>query len=90
MKKIIYIERKIKSYYRVKNIVDKYPNSDIIYIDKYTEVFNKKNQNFNLQKKNPSLLIAKKYDNFLNKIPKKYGIGNKLNYYFFLYVQLLI
>ncbi len=82
MKKIIYIEKKIKSYDRVKNIVNRHPNSDVIYIDKYTEVFNKKNQNFRLQKKNPSLLIAKKHDNFLNKIPEKYGIGNKLNYYF--------
>ena len=82
MKKIIYIENEIKKNQRVDKILSKYSNYEVVYIEKYTEVFNKKNQNFNLQKTNPSILIAKKNKNFLNKIPAKYSIGNKKNFYF--------
>ena len=82
MKKIIYIENEIKKNERVNNILSKYSDYEAVYIEKYTEVFNKKNQSFNLQKTNPSIIIAKKNKNFLNKIPTKYSIGNSRNFYF--------
>ncbi len=82
MQKIIYIEKEIKDHKRVKKIVNKFNKPTIIYIDRYTEVFNKKNQNFRLQKINPSIILAKKYDNFLLKTPSKYTIGKKNNFYF--------
>ena len=77
MQKIIYIEKEIKDHKRVKKIVNKFNKPTIIYIDRYTEVFNKKNQNFRLQKINPSIILAKKYENFLLKTPSKYTIGKK-------------
>ena len=82
MNKIIYIEKSIKDSIRVKNLISKYKDSKIILIEKYTEVFNKNNQNFKMQKKNPSLIIAKKYKNFISPTPSKYTIGNHKNYYF--------
>ena len=82
MKKIIYIENEIKKNERVNNILSKYSDYEVVYIEKYTEVFNKRNQNFNLQKTNPSIILANKNKNFLNKIPAKYSIGNKKNFYF--------
>ena len=82
MKKIIYIEKNIENSKRVNSIISKYKNSQIILVDKYTEIFNKKNQHFKLQKINPAIILAKKHKNFLSPTPSKYTIGNKTNYYF--------
>ena len=82
MNKIIYIENAVKNLARVKKIVKRFKNPSIIYIDKYTEVFNRKNQNFTMQKTNPAIILAKKYGNFLLETPKNYSIGRKNNYYF--------
>ena len=82
MKKVIYIEKGIKDAPRTKSILKKFKNPIIIIIDRYSEVFNKKNQNFRLQKKNPAIIIAKKYKNFLLETPSTYSIGRRNNYYF--------
>ena len=82
MTKIIYIEREIKDHFRTKLICSKVSNPEIIVIDRFSEIFNKKNQSFKLQKNNPALIIAKKYKNLIHKTPENYGIGNKYNYYF--------
>ena len=77
MKKVIYIEKSIKNLARVKAIIRRFRDPSIIYINRYTEVFNKKNQNFPLQKKNPAVILAKKQGNFLLKTPESYTIGRK-------------
>ena len=82
MKKVIYKEKSIKNLARVKAIIRRFRDPSIIYINRYTEVFNKKNQNFSLQKKNPAVILAKKQGNFLLKTPESYTIGRKNNYYF--------
>ena len=82
MKKLIYIEKEIKEHPRTIAIAKKFKDSKVIYINNYSEVFNKKNQSFDLQKKKPAIILAKKHKNYLNKIPKNYGIGNHYNYYF--------
>ena len=82
MKKLIYIENEIKEHSRTIAITKKFKDSKVIYINNYSEVFNKKNQSFDLQKKKPAIILAKKHKNYLNKIPKNYGIGNHYNYYF--------
>ena len=51
MKKLIYIENEIKEHPRTIAITKKFKDSKVIYINNYSEVFNKKNQSFNLQKK---------------------------------------
>ena len=82
MKKIIYIEKEVKNSQRTKQILKKFKDPVIVIIDRYTEVFNKKNQDFGLQKINPAIILAKKHNNFLLKTPKNYSIGKKNNYYF--------
>ena len=82
MKKVIYIEKEIKNHIRTKLICNRFKNSEVILIDKYSEIFNKKNQSFRRQKLNPSIIIAKKKNNFLYETPANYGIGNNYNYYF--------
>ncbi len=78
----VYIEEDIIDHPRTKQILSCMPNAARIFIKRYTEVFNKKSQNFRLQKMKPSLILAKKYNNFLHETPISYGIGNKENYYF--------
>ncbi len=78
----IYIEKKIRYHDRTLSIISKFKKPRIIYIDKYTEIFNKKNQNFRLQKSDPSLILAYKHDNFVLNAPKGFGIGSTKNFYF--------
>jgi len=82
MIKTIYIEKSIKNHPRTKKILKKFPNSTQILCDQYKEIFNRKKQNFRIQKSSPSLIIAKKFNNFVLPTPKGLGIGSNKNYYF--------
>ncbi len=65
--KHVYVEKDIKN--KSIEILDKLTNSEIIYIDNYQEIFGRKKQNFLFQKKNPSLILAKKTGKFLYPNP---------------------
>ena len=60
MVKIIYIERDLLKSSITKSIINKLGKVEMIVCEKYTDVFNKKSQNFRIQKKQPSLILAKK------------------------------
>ena len=72
----IYVEEAIKNHKRTKFILKKFKKSRIILIKKYGEIFNKKNQNFRIQKANPCLILAHKKDNFVLPTPEGFGIGS--------------
>ena len=78
----IYIEKKIKDHPRTKSILSKFKKARYIEIDRYGEVFNKRNQNFRIQKSNPALILAHKNDGFVLPAPEGFGIGASKNYYF--------
>lgn len=78
----IYIEEEILDHPRVQNICDRFPKATTITCDRYTNVFNNNSQNFRLQKKNPALILAKKYNKQVLPTPAGYGIGSDRNYYF--------
>lgn len=63
----IYIEEGIKNHPRTIQILENFKNSNKISIRHYKDVFNRKNQNFALQKSKPNLILAEKKDNFLYK-----------------------
>lgn len=44
----IYIEKEAKQYEESKKIIERFPNSQIVEIDDYKEIFSKNNQNFSL------------------------------------------
>lgn len=79
---LIYIEKEIAEDLKVVEIQRRFPNRAIVWIDHYMEVFNRRAQNFRLQKRNPALILAKKHQNYLLKTPPGYGIGTVNNYYF--------
>jgi len=78
----IYIEHEVADHPRVKAICQRFKQAEIVYCDHYGELFNRKAQNFRLQKKNPSLILAYKKKQFVLPAPEAYGIGGDNNYYF--------
>lgn len=82
MFKIIYLEEEIANHPRVHNIIAQFPDASIVHCNRYSEIFNKKSQNFRLQKKQPALVLANKFKNFVLPTPENYGIGSRNNYYF--------
>jgi spore photoproduct lyase len=78
----IYIEEEIKENPKTLEILQKFKGARRISIDRYTETFNRKNQNFRLQKLKPNLILAKKHKGFVLPTPKGFGIGDQKNFYF--------
>ena len=78
----IYIEDAVSDHSRTLAITRRFPKATIIPCKKYGEIFNRKAQNFRLQKKNPSLILAEKLKNHVLPAPAGYGTGNAHNYYF--------
>jgi len=78
----IYIEDEVAAHPRTLEILKRYPEASKIPCERYGEIFNRKSQNFRLQKKQPALILAKKHKGTVLPTPKQYGIGAEHNYYF--------
>jgi len=61
----IYVEKQVANNYITKNILSKFKDSKVIYIDDYKEVFSGFDQNFSIQKQSQKIIIAEKKDNFI-------------------------
>ncbi len=75
----IYIEEDAYSYPTTTKILAKYPNSILIKIQNYKNIFNRSNQNFQEQKNSVKLILAVKKDNFYYKgseVVNSYGFTN--------------
>lgn len=78
----IYIEKEAKKYEESKKIIEKFPNSKLIEIEDYKEIFSRNNQNFSLQKKTPKLILAVKKENYIYEGAKVCeSFGNENFYY---------
>ena len=78
----LYIEEEIAEHPRVLRIASRYPEIPKISIARYGEIFNRKEQNFRLQKNKPALILAKKHQKYVLETPENYGLGGDFNYYF--------
>lgn len=63
----IYVEKEVLNHYVTLEILSKFPNSKVVEIQNYKDVFNRPRQNFIIQKKSPKLILAKKTSNYLYK-----------------------
>ena len=80
--KNLYIEEDVLKDEKAIRIQKKLRYENKIICKNYREVFNPKNQNFRIQKKEPSVILAKKKKNLILEAPKKFNIGFSENYYF--------
>ena len=78
----IYIEKAVREHPRTRDILTRFSSANHIYCQRYTEIFNRKAQNFRLQKKRPALILAEKFKNHVLPTPIEYNIGADHNYYF--------
>jgi spore photoproduct lyase len=63
---IIYIEKQAKNYKQTKIILEKFKNSQVIYMDNYKNIFDKSYKNINGEK---SLIVAKLNSNAITEAP---------------------
>ena len=82
----IYIEEKIRNHPRTHFILSKFKKARCIAIEKYGEIFNKRNQNFRIQKSSPKLILAHKSSGLVLPAPEGFGIGNSKKFLFLSYV----
>ena len=78
----IYVEKAVCDHPRTQRILSRFSKAAVVFIERYGEVFNRRAQNFRLQKKKPALIIAEKHDGHVLPTPPGYGIGGTHNYYF--------
>jgi spore photoproduct lyase len=78
---VIYIEQAVSAHPTTQAIRRRFPDAQIIPIERYSEVFNRKAQNFRLQKNRPALILAAKHEGFVLPAPPGYGIGMPCNFY---------
>lgn len=78
----LYIEEELRAHPRVLQIRQRFPRAVAIHCNHYGEVFNRKAQNFRLQKRNPALILTSKRQHYVLPAPPGYGIGGRHNYYF--------
>lgn len=78
----IYIESAVRRHPRAQAILKRYPNARLVECDRYQSVFNRRAQNFRVQKARPSLILAEKAKPMLYTVPGDQHLGAAHNYYF--------
>ena len=78
----IFIEQDVLDHPVSQKVINRLKNADVFEIERYQEMFNRRHQNFRIQKQKPALILAKKYDNFVLPAPSGFGIDAQKNYYF--------
>ena len=78
----IYVEEEVLDHPTSQHVRQTLPQADWVIIRHYQELFNKRHQNFRLQKHQPKLILAKKHSNFVLPVPSGFGMNAKKNFYF--------
>ena len=78
----LYIELAVASHPKTAEICARYPKARQVPIERYSDVFNNRAQNFRQQKQNPALILANKPGKRVHETPPGYHIGGAHNYYF--------
>ena len=82
MFKTIYVEEAVAHHPRTQATLARFSEAQRIPCKHYGEVFNRAAQNFRLQKRQPSLILAEKRGQRVLPTPAGYGIGSQTNFYF--------
>jgi spore photoproduct lyase len=79
---MIYVEEDIQDHPRTLQIQARFPDAEIVPCSRYGEVFNRRAQHFRLQKRRPSLILAKKHRGFVHEAPAGFGIEGARSFTF--------
>ena len=78
----IYCEESVTDHPRTREIFSRFKSARKISVPRYGAIFNKRDQNFKLQKRNPALILARKYNGFVLPVPDGFGLSDHNNFYF--------
>ncbi|HBL27051.1 MAG TPA: DNA photolyase, partial [Acidobacteria bacterium] len=76
---MIYVEEEILSHPRTLQVCERFPDAEVVPCARAGEVFLRKGQSFRLQKRSPSLILAKKQRGFLTEAPAGFGFPGARN-----------
>ncbi len=78
----VYVERKLEGQYDVDGILKKLSGSRVVWVNHYKDIFNRKAQSLEIQKKSPALVLAKKEGQLIYNGSKEcQSFGNEHFYY---------
>ena len=78
----IYLESEVRGHPRTRAILARYRDLPHIECERYGEIFNRKSQNFRLQKEHPALILARKHGRKVLPAPGGYGFDAAGSHYF--------
>jgi DNA repair photolyase len=78
----IYVERGVAGESRTREFLARMPRALVVECDRYGEIFNRRAQDFRLQKRGPAWIVAAKTAGWVLPVPAGYGLGGEENYYF--------
>ncbi|MBI2192182.1 MAG: DNA photolyase [Planctomycetes bacterium] len=78
----LYVEEEVAEHPRTREVCERFPRAVRILCRRYGEIFNRKAQNFRLQKRNPALILARKHGRLVLETPPGYGLGDHRHFYF--------
>jgi spore photoproduct lyase len=79
---MIYIEEEVAEHWRTHEILDRLPDAVRIPCTRYTEVFDRADQDFRLQKRRPALALARREQGLVSQAPPGYDFGARRNFSF--------
>ena len=78
----VYAERKLIGQYDADSVLKKLPGSRVVWINHYKDIFNRKGQSLEIQKKSPALILAKKEGQLIYQGSREcQSFGNEHFYY---------
>ncbi len=78
----IYVESEIRDHPRSQAILERYRDLPHIECERFGQVFNRKAQNFRMQKQYPALILARKHGRKVLPAPAGYGFDAEHSHYF--------
>jgi spore photoproduct lyase len=79
---MIYVEEEILGHPRTLQIQGRFPDAEVVPCARYGEIFNRRAQSFRLQKRRPSLILARKHRGFVAEAPEGFGIEGARSFTF--------
>ena len=79
---MIYVEEEILAHPRTLQIQSRFPDAEVVPCSRYGEIFNRRAQSFRLQKRRPSLILARRHRNFVQEAPVGFGVAGARSFVF--------